>query len=132
MRAAKLGFVCIAFALAFSTSALAQVTPPSPAKPDAPHTAEGRSDLQGIWTNANLTPTSRPRGQAKLIVTPEEAKVIAANTPIAGVPRSQAGLEDRIDPKLGAPEKGGSDFGAKGYNSFWLSTGDSLALVKGQ
>ncbi len=33
---------------------------------------------------------------------------------------------------LGAPEKGGSDFGAKGYNSFWLSTGDNLARVKGE
>ena len=42
----------------------------------------------------------------------------------------QAGLDDKIDPNQGAPAKGGSDFGAKGYNSFWLSTGDSLARVR--
>jgi hypothetical protein len=125
MRTAKLGFVSLALVLGLGAPAMGQ-------QPSAPRTPEGHSDLQGIWTNANLTPVSRPRGQTKLVVTPDEAKVIAANTPIAGVPRSQAGLTDRIDPNLGAPEKGGSDFGAKGYNSFWLSTGDNLALVKGQ
>jgi hypothetical protein len=110
----------------FASTALAQ------APQAVPRTVDGHSDLSGIWTNANLTPVSRPRGQTKLVVTEAEARSIATNTPIAGVPRSQAGLEDRIDPNQGAPEKGGSDFGAKGYNSFWLSTGDNLARVKGE
>ena len=118
----KASILAVAFALGAAAPAMAQV----------PKTLDGHADLSGIWTNANLTPVSRPRGQTKLVVTPEEAQKIAANTPIAGVPRSQAGLEDRIDPNLGAPEKGGSDFGAKGYNSFWLSTGDNLARVKGE
>jgi hypothetical protein len=113
----------ISLVVALSSPAMAQ---------QAPRTPEGHSDLTGIWTNANLTPVSRPRGQTKLVVPEDEAKKIAANTSIAGVARSEAGLEDRIDPNLGAPEKGGSDFGAKGYNSFWLSTGDNLARVKGE
>jgi hypothetical protein len=111
---------------------LAAALPAMAQAADAPRTKDGHSDLSGIWTNANLTPVSRPRGQTKLVVGAAEAKTIAKNGTIVGVPRSQAGLVDRIDPNLGAPEKGGSDFGAKGYNSFWLSTGDSLALVKGE
>jgi hypothetical protein len=98
----------------------------------APRTAEGHSDLSGIWTNANLTPVSRPRGQTKLVVSEAEARQISAAGTIVGVPRSEAGLVDRIDPNAGAPAKGGSDFGSKGYNSFWLSTGDNLARVKGE
>jgi hypothetical protein len=119
----RVSLALISLVVALGAPAMAQ---------QAPRTPEGHSDLTGIWTNANLTPVSRPRGQAKLVVTEEEAKKIAANTSIAGVARSEAGLEDRIDPNLGAPEKGGSDFGAKGYNSFWLSTGDNLARVKGE
>jgi hypothetical protein len=104
----------------------------APAMAQAPRTPDGHSDLTGVWTNANLTPVQRPRSQTKLVVTAEEAKVIAANTTIAGVARSEAGLTDRIDPDQGAPEKGGDDFGTKRYNSFWLSTGDNLARVKGE
>ena len=44
-----------------------------------------RPDLEGIWTNASLTKLSRPSGVETLVVTPEEALVIAANTPIAGL-----------------------------------------------
>jgi hypothetical protein len=44
-----------------------------------------RPDLQGVWTNASLTKLSRPGGVETLVVTPEEARVIAANTPIAGL-----------------------------------------------
>jgi hypothetical protein len=120
---------CIAWSALGSVLMLA---PLAPAVAQVPRAPDGHADLSGIWTNANLTPVSRPRGQTRLVVGEEEAKKIAATTPIAGVPRSEAGLEDRIDPNLGAPEKGGSDFGAKGYNSFWLSTGDSLAKVKGE
>ena len=104
----------------------------TPATAQAPRTPDGHSDLTGVWTNASLTPVQRPRGQSKLVVTEEEAKKISANTSIAGVARSEAGLVDRIDPNQGAPEKGGDDFGTKGYNSFWLSTGDNLARVKGE
>ncbi len=89
----KASMLAVAIALTGAAPAMAQV----------PKTPDGHADISGIWTNANLTPVSRPRGQTKLVVTPEEAQKIAANTPIAGVPRSQAGLEDRIDPNLGAP-----------------------------
>jgi hypothetical protein len=97
---------------------------------DAPRTAYPK-DFTGIWTNANLTPVSRPAGTANLEVSPEEAHRIATTSGVLGFPRDESNYVDRIDPNLPAPAKGGSDFGVKGYNSFWLATGDSLARVKG-
>ena len=44
-----------------------------------------RPDLEGIWTNASLTKLSRPRGVDSLVVSAEEARLIATNTPIAGL-----------------------------------------------
>ncbi len=97
---------------------------------DAPRTSYAR-EFTGIWTNANLTPVSRPRGVDKLEVSPDEARRIAAASTILGFERDPADYVDRVDPGAPAPKKGSQDFGVKGYNSFWLATGDSLARVKG-
>ena len=97
---------------------------------DAPRTSHPR-ELTGIWTNANLTPVSRPRGVEQLEVSPEEARRMATASGVLGFPREESNYVDRIDPNAPAPAKGASDFGVKGYNSFWLATGDSLARVKG-
>ncbi len=88
-------------------------------------------DFTGLWTNANLTPVTRPRGVEQLEVSAEEARRIADTSGVLGFPRDESNYVDRIDPNAPAPAKGGSDFGVKGYNSFWLATGDSLARVKG-
>lgn len=87
-----------------------------------------RPDLQGIWTNASLTSLTRPRGVESLIVSPEEARVIAANTPIAGL---EGGLDDG-DGVNNTPEAAGEDFGTRAYNNFWVDPGSNLALVKGE
>lgn len=118
--------VLIASALLLAASAA-----PGALAQQAPQGAHPR-DLTGVWTNANKTPVSRPRNQPKLVVSAEEAKRIADGAAIAGVAPSEAGLVDKIDPNAPAPAKGSADFGTKGYNSFWLSTGDSLAKVKGE
>ncbi|MEX0964245.1 MAG: hypothetical protein WDZ52_09435 [Pseudohongiellaceae bacterium] len=87
-----------------------------------------RPDLEGIWTNASLTKLSRPSGVETLIVSPEEARVIAANTPIAGL---EGGL-DEGDGANDVPEASGDDFGTRAYNNFWVDPGSNLALVKGE
>lgn len=87
-----------------------------------------RPDLEGIWTNASLTNLTRPRGVDSLIVSAEEARVIAANTPIAGL---EGGL-DEGDGVNDTPEAAGDDFGTRAYNNFWVDPGSNLALVKGE
>ncbi|GAB1268065.1 hypothetical protein NBRC116493_13180 [Aurantivibrio infirmus] len=91
-----------------------------------------RPELTGIWTNASLTNLTRPRGVTKLILSQEEAEQQAAGTAVAGIAPEEAADDSVVDPDQGAPEKGGRDFGLRGYNSFWTDPGSSLALVKGQ
>jgi hypothetical protein len=86
-----------------------------------------RPNLEGIWTNASLTKLSRPNGVETLVVTPEEARVIAANTPIAGL---EGGL-DEGDGVNDTPTAADEDFGTRAYNNFWVEPGANLALIKG-
>jgi hypothetical protein len=112
---------------ALASGARAQNAPPT-SRPQTSHP----KDLTGVWTNANLTPPTRPRNVDRLVVTPEEAKKMAQSATILGFARDPTDYVDRIDPNAPAPPKGGTDFGVKGYNSFWLATGDSLARVRGE
>lgn len=91
-----------------------------------------RPDLTGTWTNASLTGLTRPRGVDKLVVTPEEAAQIAANTSVAGLPAGEVDGDNVIDPETGKPPAGSYDFGLRGYNEFWIDPGSTLALVKGE
>ena len=86
-----------------------------------------RPDLEGIWTNASLTKLNRPSDVTSLIVSAEEAQIIAANTPIAGL---EGGLDEK-DSEVSVPDASGDDFGVRAYNNFWVEPGSNLALVKG-
>ncbi len=122
--------VVIKAARAGSVAICVLVTAGSAIGQDQPQTSHPR-DFTGAWTNANLTPVSRPRGVDKLEVTLEEARDMATNSTILGFKRDPNDYVDKVDPNAPAPAKGSTDFGVKGYNSFWLATGDSLARVKG-
>ena len=87
-----------------------------------------RPDLEGIWTNASLTKLNRPSDVTSLIVSAEEAQIIAANTPIAGL---EGGLDEK-DSEVSVPDASGDDFGVRAYNNFWVEPGSNLALVKGE
>ncbi len=107
----------LAFAIAQSAAAVEPVIP----------------DLTGTWTNASLTSLERPASAKSLVVSEAEAAKMAANASIAGIPAEEAKLNATYsDPSKGAPEKGGSDFGLKGYDTFWVAPGETLARVKGE
>lgn len=90
-----------------------------------------RPDLSGLWTNASLTNLQRPQGVDKLVVTPEEAALIVANTSVAGLPINEVDAPEAAAPGT-APPAGSFDFGLRGYNDFWIDPGSNLAMVKGE
>ena len=60
--------------LAGQTPAAARGTPPAARNWTPPRTPDGQPDLQGIWTNATLTPLERlPEFAGKEYLTPQEA-----------------------------------------------------------
>lgn len=89
-----------------------------------PRTADGKPDLQGVWTNVSLTTLLRSPEFKTNTVSEAEAERVARQR-AAAMARS---LEP-TDPKAPAPPKGGN---VGGYNSFYGDAGERLAKVKGQ
>ena len=101
----KLALIALAGLLALPALALAQ--------DDAPRTAWGAPDVQGIWDFRTITPMERPEDLGdKAFLTEEEA-----------VQREQAAVERDIElweADARRTEAGGS---VGGYNNFWMDRG---------
>ena len=81
---------------------------------DPPRTPDGQPDIQGIWTNATITPFERPANlQGKVFLTAAEA---------AALERQSADVRDEAGP----PRKG--DVGS--YNQFWFDSGDRVVSTR--
>src|SRR6187401_791275 len=78
-----------------------------------PRTPDGRPDLQGIWTNATLTPLERPRALAdRAFLTEKEAAVLEAQA---------AGRQAAADePEARQKAQASGDIGS--YNQFWFDS----------
>jgi len=87
--------------------------------------APKRPDLEGVWSNQSLTTLARQPG-VKLTVTEAEAKDLVENNPWVLLAASEEGASDFADNLL---DDGNSD---RGYNTFWIDPGQSLAKVKGE
>ena len=82
-----------------------------------PRTPDGRPDLQGIWTNATLTPLERPRALAdRAFLTEQEAAALEAQA--AG----RQAVADEPGARQQAQAKG--DIGS--YNQFWFDSGSTI------
>src|SRR5689334_23933746 len=79
----------------------------------APRTPDGQPDLQGVWTNATITPFERPTQLAgKAFLTPEEAAALEK--------QSAQGKVDR------PPAPG--DVGT--YNQVWFDSGTKVVSTR--
>ena len=76
----------------------------------APRTAWGDPDLQGVWTNATLTPIERPAALAdQAVLTAEEAAELEVRSA-----ESRAASDRFIPGNVGA------------YNQFWMDSGKNV------
>ncbi|MEO8113214.1 MAG: hypothetical protein ABI655_02455 [Phenylobacterium sp.] len=104
----------------------------------APRTAFGQPDLSGFWSNATLTPESRPSALGdRAVYTPEEVKKLES-----AVEREVEEGNQPTDPNAPAaapppsantrPEflAAGGDVG--GYNRGWLDPGSTVMRVGGE
>jgi hypothetical protein len=102
----------VATVLAGSVSVVAQRPAPTGGQTwTVPRTADGHPDLQGIWTNATLTPLERPRHLAdRSVLTEAEAASLEEQ-----VARLRASSEER---------RASGDVGS--YNQFWFDSGTKV------
>jgi hypothetical protein len=107
----------------------------------APMTSFGQPDLSGNWTNASLTPETRPASlNGRAVYTPEEVRKLEHSV---DVERAQDAKP--TDPNAPPPTKGGDapppgtrpEFAAAGgavggYNYGWLDPGSYVMRVNGE
>jgi hypothetical protein len=115
-----------AFAVAVSAQTPAAKPAPAVKKSSVvPRTPDGHPDLQGVWTNATITPMTRPT-QFKDQPTISDAEAKAYEKKDREVLVSQDGASD--GPLIAAA---GSS-GVGGYNVLFVDRGNELARVDGQ
>ena len=97
---------------------------PRPPRRRVPRTADGHPDLQGVWTNATLTPMERPASFAgKLNLTDDEAAKFE-KAPQEEVAAGDGKSDSDFHRRAGSGETGG-------YNALFIDRGSELARVDG-
>jgi hypothetical protein len=97
------------------------------AKTDVPPPLiDGHSDLTGVWTNASITNLTRARGVTKLVLTPDEAKAMAASS--GNVQRAERDAKPS-DLNVDITKDGNTE---QAFNAGWLDPGMTYGLVKGE
>jgi hypothetical protein len=82
-----------------------------------PRTPDGRPDLQGVWTNATLTPLERPSHLAdRPFFTEQEAAKLEA--------QAAARQASADDPQARQQAQARGDIGS--YNQFWFDSGTTI------
>jgi hypothetical protein len=103
------------------------------AKWKVPRTADGQPDLQGMWTNATITPLERPNDFGdRLVLTDAEARGIEAQndafTEEADAPTDPNTRTQDLPHSCGLGFTGADC----GYNHFWIDRGRQVVTVNGE
>lgn len=131
MRMTRIAGLLAAGALVFFCAGAGSAAPNSDAA--SPKNEYGQPDLQGLWTNATLTPFERSADYGdRLVMTPEEvAKAEGTNA------KAVAAANAPTDPKLKVTDLpydcGGGFKGVDcGYNASWVDPGSTVMRVHGE
>ncbi|HEY8616639.1 hypothetical protein [Phenylobacterium sp.] len=133
MRPSRLAAALAAAALAtLAAPPVAAAQAPAASAWKAPRNAWGQPDLQGVWTNATITPLERPAQFNSLVIPEAEARKLEA----ANAQQNAEGLKP-TDPNAKVtdlPVDCGRGFRGTdcGYNSFWVDPGTRVIRIGGQ
>jgi hypothetical protein len=100
--------------------------PPVEAGYKVPRMADGRPDLNGVWSNASNTAMRRSGSMKNLVMTDVEAAKARATNP-SNVRQATDDNQKLADGKLDGKDL----LSGRGYNSFWIDPGNNYAFVKG-
>jgi hypothetical protein len=105
---------------------IASILPLMAQKAPIPKTPDGHPDLQGIWTNATLTPLERPAQFAgKLTVSDAEAMAYEQSD------LKTNDIDNPEAPLLARAGSGSGETAVGGYNNLFIDRGTQLARVDG-
>jgi hypothetical protein len=113
LRASIGAALALALVSLVQQSVFGQISSPKAAAWTPPRTPDGQPDLQGLWTNATITPLERPRElEEKQFLTPEEAAALEKQV-----------VQTRVDRAPPPGEPGG-------YNEFWFDRGTKVVRTR--
>jgi hypothetical protein len=95
----------------------------------APKTAWGAPDLQGYWNNTSITSLQRSPDAKTLVVNEKEAKRLVNRNVLIVLSKEDQATNGQDPNNTKLLEDKNND---KGYNSFWIDPGKSMAMVKGE
>jgi hypothetical protein len=129
----RIGVACLAAAALVAPPLVeAQAPPDAPPGWETPRTAYGHPDLQGNWSNATITPVTRPRDQESPFLTQAEVAEIEGQREERIEEEAAPTDPDREAPPVGGDGSTGAAGGVGGYNYFWIDAGDRVATLNGQ
>ncbi|MEX2332917.1 MAG: hypothetical protein WD600_01580, partial [Pseudohongiella sp.] len=113
------------------TLALTMACGQAMAQDDLPRTPNGKPDLQGVWSNATLTPLTRDRELGEtLVLNADQVRAMEGGHQEFLEAEYAASDPDR---EPGAGAQGGDDGDTNdGYNEFWKEVGDRIQVINGE